>query len=96
MTRAVKHAIIADEVADLGWVGKYVVPGRAVTTVTDRRGQPECFSTRAEALAVAGMCLCAVLNGARERQVFVPRSKPVGETAVSLSAEARRVFSNFS
>lgn len=95
MTRAVKHAIFSEEVENLGWIGKYVVPGRSVTTVTDRAGRAELFRSQAEAMAVAGLCLCAALNGARAPQSFVPRRRERSAEA-GLSAEARSVFSNFS
>lgn len=93
MSRANKHMIFAAQKDDLGWIGSFASPGRNVQTVVGRNGRPEIFMTQAEAIAHAGLALCAVLNGSRHPQVFLPKERPT-HTRVS-GAEADRVFAKF-
>lgn len=84
-----KHAIFAEEFKERGWIAKFKLPGKAVEIIKGRGGEAEYYPSYAEAMAIAGITLCARLNGAKGPQIFIPRRKPVPQD------ECAKVFANF-
>lgn len=93
MSISQKHMIFAEEKENVGWIGKFAVPGRPIQAVLDGEGRPEIFPNRHAAMASAGLVLCSVLNGTKVRQVFVPSTRR--DAAEPMKIEAARVFARF-
>ena len=87
-----KHIITAQEQGEHGWVAKYGIPGRGMATIMDDNNRPEYFPSQAEALANAGVCLCAALNGSRRPQAFVTKPLRSGVTLTSAAAHGDKLF----